>query len=57
MVVDAARVGKLPRLLRALEAAQAVSLQPGATVADLILTSTQKGSGTVVPDPTANKNR
>jgi integrase len=26
-----------------------------ATVADLILTSTQKGSGTVVPDPSANK--
>jgi Phage integrase family len=25
-----------------------------ATVADLILTSTQKGSGTVVPDPSAN---
>jgi Phage integrase family len=27
-----------------------------ATVADLILTSTQKGSGTVVPDPSANKS-
>jgi hypothetical protein len=26
-----------------------------ATVADLILTSTQKGSGTMVPDPSANK--
>jgi hypothetical protein len=26
-----------------------------ATVADLILTSMQKGSGTVVPDPSANK--
>ena len=26
-----------------------------ATVADLILTSTQKGPGTVVPDPSANK--
>jgi hypothetical protein len=26
-----------------------------ATVADLILTSTQKGSGTVVPDPSANR--
>jgi hypothetical protein len=26
-----------------------------ATVADLILTSTQKGSGTVVPDPSAHK--
>ena len=25
-----------------------------ATVADLILTSTQKGPGTVVPDPSAN---
>ena len=25
------------------------------TVADLILTSTQKGPGTVVPDPSANK--
>jgi hypothetical protein len=25
------------------------------TVADLILTSGQKGSGTVVPDPAANK--
>jgi hypothetical protein len=25
------------------------------TVADLILTSMQKGSGTVVPDPSANK--
>jgi beta-lactamase superfamily II metal-dependent hydrolase len=29
MVVDAARVGKLPKLLRALEVAQVVSLQPG----------------------------
>ena len=27
-----------------------------ATVADLILSSTQKGSGTVVPDPSANKS-
>jgi hypothetical protein len=26
-----------------------------ATVADLILNSTQKGPGTVVPDPSANK--
>jgi hypothetical protein len=26
-----------------------------ATVADLILSSTQKGPGTVVPDPSANK--
>ena len=26
-----------------------------ATVADLILASTQKGPGTVVPDPSANK--
>jgi hypothetical protein len=29
--------------------------EPAATVADLILTSMQKGPGTVVPDPSANK--
>ena len=27
-----------------------------ATVADLIFSSTQQGSGTVVPDPSANKS-
>jgi Phage integrase family len=29
--------------------------EAAATVADLILTSTQKGPGTVIPDPSANK--